>query len=483
MAFPSLDDFLLLDNDRYLVDVNIPSTNVPAWLLIRTLTFRTLLQRRVFGSDTLTKSTRLNGADGVIGKFRICQLLCHSALHNWRVLALLRIPQPIVIMGTTQRLHEDNGYFINPLHDHLVDLELPNTLLIEDLFEWRWPFPRRNHKILIQTPWRVLGKLQGKVRTRNIHRKLAETILLRVNTVLEGSPWGALEAGETSRITRYLACEMASMGWRIEKYRRLFLKVGLKLLIKEEAHYGAADSVAAIVAAKQIGAITAEYQHGAISSGHDAYNFGNKCIELSNWKAALPDYLLIWGVWWGPQARVPGRVKTIGFKRANKDSSLSSGSVSSTRIVYFGDGLDTDFSISSTLELSNLLGDRYEVVFRPHPLERESVADMVATGMTDPKIDDYATVDESADNSYAVVGELSTALFESVGRARKVIIWRTAKSVIAFPTSPFVEADSIEGVRNAIQNEAAANVEPEQLFEQNYINRYRGFIRDCGIKL
>lgn len=109
------------------------------------------------------------------------------------------------------------------------------------------------------------------------------------------------------------------------------------------------------------------------------------------------------------------------------------------------------------------------------------MADRVASGRACPRIDNYSTVAESAVNSDAVVGELSTALFDSVGRARKVIMWRTAKSIIAFPASPFLEADSLEGIRDAIQNADVVNCNPELLFSFHYTDTYREFLADCGL--
>ncbi|MDP3283726.1 MAG: hypothetical protein Q8M56_04810, partial [Desulfobacterales bacterium] len=345
---------------------------------------------------------------------------------------------PIVLMATGARLIERNGSYFNCLSDYFVAAAPNQTFVIEDLFGWKWPFPRHHTNVLLHTPLRVEGALSGRLRTggyRESARALVNLVSQRAENMLG---WNINEV-RRQWLQNICTSGAASLLPRYRTYRSFFKKTNAHLLIKEEACYGSADNASAILAARHLGMVTAEYQHGAVSAGHDAYNYAPAILNDHRYRQIFPDYFLTFGSWWGEQINAPVQKVVIGNPHRSETLGASACvSEKEQHILVLGDGRETIRYLEFCERLTATLGSIAEVVFRPHPEERASVWAKYPDGFAgNVRVDAHQDIYSSFREAGSVVSEVSTGLFEAIGLVPKVFIWDTPKARFGFPVHPF----------------------------------------------
>ena len=119
-------------------------------------------------------------------------------------------------------------------------------------------------------------------------------------------------------------------------------------------------------------------------------------------------------------------------------------------------------------------------MLRPHPLERERVwsqFDETSSGavVIDRTRDIYPTLSAA----FAVVGEISTGLFEAIGLAERIYLWATQKARYACPTHPFVEfGDGAELAERLLAPtaRAASSLDVESIWAPDWRGNYRRYL-------
>jgi hypothetical protein len=474
----SLRQILAIEDTPGLEDFVCPDTGIPMWALIRSVFISMIMSDRLYGTALVSEQGD-NGALGGASKVRKVSRIARSFFHN----ASTSIgDSPVVVMSSGARLALHDGYYFNCLGDYFVDSAPRSTLLIEEMFKWRWPFPRQYRKVLLHTPLRVVGALSGKRNARR-YRKSSEAL---VGLACERArALFGYEASDSQKTWMVRLCSTAggSLATRIDSYRRVFTRSGARLLIKEEACYGGADNVSAMVAAHQLGIKTAEYQHGSISAGHNAYNFGAALLESAAFRNTLPEYFLSYGAWWSSQVNAP--VKHVPLGSPHRAVMVGEGDLASDcrSVLVLGDGIDTAHYLLMANALAGQLADGFDVVFRPHPLERAAVMaahpDHLAGAV---KIDRNQDIYHSFKSCCAVVSEVSTGLFEAVGLVKNIFIWDTPKSRFAYPSHPFFRFQTVDQLANAVTagSGAISDEQSEQIWSPCWRARYRDFLVAVG---
>lgn len=242
---------------------------------------------------------------------KLAAIVSKAFIHNAYQLQTLNQDCPILIMATGARIVKNNGLYFNCLSDHFIAAAQDQTLAMEDLFNWKWPFPRHHRKVLIQVPLRVKGVVFGRMRASKFIEQSRALVNLACDRALKYTEWNA---GDHRReaMAKFCANRAGSLLPRYLMYKSIFKRMGTRLLIKEEACYGGADNATAVVAARHSGMMVAEYQHGSLSKGHNAYNFAQSVLDDSNYLQTLPDHLLVYGSWWGEQINAPVTKIVIG---------------------------------------------------------------------------------------------------------------------------------------------------------------------------
>lgn len=468
-----LHDILRAEDDAAILDFKCPESGYLLWPLARIQFLRFILSDLLYGTTLINMSGRTHRQAALT---TLTRALVHNAVHSRRLTA------PIMLMGTGLGHYRRDGLWFNRLADYFV-AACPASVTLEDFFEWRWPFPRHNQRVLFHAPIQVAGQLVGRLRMTRRHVELATELvgLVRARAKLY-LDWDLGEA-RADYLIGALARHAAAIPLKRRAYQNLLSRTGVRLLLKEEGCYGPSSIVLAV--AREMGIKSAEYQHGSVSSGNDAYNLSPILRNSPEYRKTLPDFFLGYGKWWNDQINVPvGKIVIGNPHRSEQVQGLAVPSDAQTDILLLGDGVDTERYLDFARELATSLGNRFRVVFRPHPLERE----WVATNLPDWRagsvwLDVNPDIYQSFLSAYAVVSEVSTGLFEAIGCAGRVFIWDTPKSRFCYPSHPFEAVASIEQLVARIEQpymESSA-VDPEDIWASGWRANYLRFLESTGI--
>lgn len=473
----TLDDILQVEDEAGLLDFKCSQTGILLWPMVRTPFFRAIMSDMLYG-------TPMSGAAPAVPKLKAIATLGKAVIHN--AIHGRHAKADIVLMATGMGGLIKDGVWFNRLCDHFAMANRDQTLVIEDFFNWQWPTPRHNDRMLFHAPIQAVAAALGRIACLEAHRSLSRRLIALVSQRAKQILGWDMGPERTAILVDLLARRYAAMPWLYRSYLSMLEQIAPKILIKEEACYG--PSAVLMWAAKDLGIATAEYQHGAISSGHDAYNLAPLLRNSSEYKKTLPDYFLGYGKWWNDQINVPVRKIAIGNPhRAEQIKRYADCSEQRrTDILVLGDGIETDLYVNLALELAERIKSEFSVVFRPHPLERAVVYAKYLNGTAGAvRIDKNDDIYKSFTTAHVVISELSTGLFEAVGLANKIFIWNTAKARFSFPNHPFrVFDDAGDLVRKLLQDDKN-ELTPEQnrgIWEPDWRATYQSFLADLGLK-
>jgi len=464
----SLQDILVIEDDERVPNIVCSKTGIPLWTAIRNSFLRTIISEYFYSSPIDQPVSH--------GSRRAAVALLRYGLHN----AIFERSRqtPICVMATGIGLHQTDGRWHNRLSDHFALAQPDSTWLVEDHHKWRWPFPRHFPHVRFHTPDQARASIAGRFLVRSEDRRQAETLLAIVCERAKKALNWEMDPVARSALVERAAQKAAAMPTAFGIYQRLFERLGTRLLLKEGGCYGPAAP--AIAAAKSLGITVAEYQHGAVSENHDAYNFSRAVSESAAYRACLPDIFLAFGEWWCRRFNAPVDRRAIGYPhRENRlsHSHLSSGN--KNQVLVLGDGIDTEKTLAFAQSLSALLRDGPEkVVFRPHPMERSAVLSRPAATIS---IDQESDLYSSLQRSHVVVGEHSTAIFESVGLADRIFVWDTPKSRLNLPHHPFARVHDPNELWYALRGGVEGKLADEEIrsiWATNWKVNYDSFVSE-----
>lgn len=181
----------------------------------------------------------------------------------------------------------------------------------------------------------------------------------------------------------------------------------------EDASYGHYSG--SIRIARERGIEVAELQHGWIGASHAAYNYGRAWFD-SPLTTSLPDTLLTFGDYWGQKLRHPGRIIPVGKPHLERAARAAIPYLERPhRLLVVSSVYERERLVAAAVLLRRLLPDDWEIAIRPHPTERTDAealfADALVHGVS---IDRERDVNASVASSKAVVGLVSTVLFEAL---------------------------------------------------------------------
>jgi hypothetical protein len=457
----SIKDLLQIENSPEIFSIFCPETGIPLWSVLRGRLHRLILGDLLYGKPFLDGWN----VEGTGSKSSMIAAVSKSFIYNAVKLQSIRQHYPVLLMATGARLIKTDGLYFNCLSDHFMSAAPQHTMAVEDLFNWRWPFPRIHENVLLQTPLRVHGVLRGRLRERSFRepaRALVDVALRRAQDYCDWTP----NRSTKHALDAYVENRAGSLLPRYEMYLSVFKKLGTRLLIKEEATYGGADNAAAIIAARHLGLSVAEYQHGSLSKGHNAYNFSDIAISNKIFLQTMPDCLLVFGSWWGAQINAPFKKVVIG--NPHRSEMLINMSTSATnqekKVLILGDGHETKLYLTICEQLASKLGRKFEIIFRPHPLERQRViADHAGAFTGNVRLDTHQDIYHSFRQVEVVVSEVSTGLFEAIGLVPRIFLLNTPKSSFAFPEHPFKAIADTNDLASNILDENSGRVVGQQI--------------------
>lgn len=199
-----------------------------------------------------------------------------------------------------------------------------------------------------------------------------------------------------------------------DEFGRLLDRVGPRRVYMQTAAYG--NRATEIALAHERGVEVAELQHGWIGSSHAAYNFGAAMRE-PDMVRCLPDTLLGYGEYWGRDIRFPGRFVPIGKPTLDRTVlEVRPWDERPQNVLFVSSNFEHDLVDSALLAVREALPADWNLVLRPHPVERATAAHRHAAVLSREGITLDLSVDggEALSQSRAVIGFSSTMLFEAL---------------------------------------------------------------------
>jgi len=467
----TLQDILVIEDTPEILSFRCPDTGYLLWPLIRNVFIRFIKSDLHYKEPLISDQRQPRPRKAYLSVLKAC---AHNAIKG------RQLRGDVLISSTGSHVLRD-GLFFNRLSDHFAIAASDRTITMESLpIDWRWPFPRANEKVLFDSPILGLSSLYGKFSVGDRHVKAATALVDFVATrAIKLIGW-SLSQKRRLFLVDVLSRNIASIPSSRSLYSRLFKRTGAKLLLRQLGSYGGSSIINII--ARENGLITAEYQHGSISSGHDAYNFSRTLCNNLDYIRTLPQFLLGYGTWWLEQLQNPSKKISIGNPfRTEVLKKPQVGEVKKRDILVLGDGIETPKYLDLCSSLADAFGEKYRVVFRPHPLEREQVGRKYGTRKGKVIWEWEKDIYEAFASTDILISELSTGLFEAIGLVRSVFLWDTEKARFAFPSHPFSTFasydDLVEKIASGKSGDLPASV-IESIWASNWEGNYRNFLKN-----
>lgn len=478
----TLPALLQVEDESALLDYACADTGILLWPHLRTVFYRMALADFLYGAP-LTGGSRT-----AVPLSRIAAYFIRAIWHNSVSHAMGRSAADVCLISSSVGHQIRQGRVFNRLSDHFAMQHTARSITIEEHFEWQWQQQRHNDRVLLHAPLQVANTIGSRLALRSRHRAIASELVAfvseRAENLLGWRPGPKREAALIDLAMR----KLAGMPQQILSYDKILKKIQPKVILVLGASYGPASTL--IVAARMRGIVTAEFQHGAIAPGHDGYNFAPTMRNSKQYQCSLPEHFLSYGAWWNGTINAPINMVAIGNPHRDQHLLRSTNGTECRRsVLLLSDGIDFDLYLQLAREITApLAAQGLRVMIRPHPVERSAIKIKYgqcidASIELDLRDDLYA----SLRNSYAVVSELSTGLFEAVGIAHKLFVWDTPKARFCFPTLPFDGFTSADTLIQLLQQDGAGELSAAQVeafWATNWEANYREFLEaNCGVTM
>ncbi len=468
----TLQDILIIEDHPEILNFRCPDTGYLLWPLIRNTFTRFIVSDLLY--ETPLASDQRQPRPGKAAGLAILKTFVHNAIKG-------NLRGDILISCTGAHILREGGLHFNRLSDDFALLLPEKTVTMEALFfDWNWPFPRINGKVLFDTPVLAFSFLAGKFCVRKKHLQVASALVDFVNKRSQEYLGWELSKQQKRFLVVFLSKKCAAIPAARLLYARIFKKTRARLLLRQLGVYEGSFIINTV--AKENGLITAEYQHGSVSSGHDAYNFSKTLCQAYEYRKTLPQFFLSYGTWWGDQINLPCKKICIGNPyRTEILKDINMERKQRTDILVLGDGVETEKYLALCSSLENAIGDKYRVVFRPHPWEREAVAAKYGKKRNQVYIEWKKELYNAFTSTDILVSEISTGLFEAIGLVQTIFLWETKKSRFCYPSHPFSTFESPEELVQKIQSGGEGTVSPlviESIWAPDWEKNYRNFLDD-----
>lgn len=466
---PSLHDLLEIENDPAFLEFRCARTGYLLWPLARQQFLRQLI------SDLYYKHAPLLTPVGVVPARQALKALPMALLHNWR---RGKMRGDVLVLGTGGGNFLRDGRWFNRITDYLALASPADTVSIEGVVDWHVPEPRWTERLGYWLPWQIVITLAGRLLLRDEHVTDAKRVLGRARQRAEALFGLRISDSSMGMLTSLIARKIARLPIMREAYCRMLESVRPRLVLLEEGCYG--DRSVFNHVAREMGVRVAEPQHGMVSGGHDAYCYAPLLRESESYRRYLPHDFLGYGRWWNEQINVPVDKWVVGHPHySERRRALNQAVEGAGDILILSDGVEFPLYLALADELSRLLGNRYRVVLRPHPLERERVyKDYPDSRAGEVIIDRNRDIYQSFASAYVVAGEVSTGLFEAIGVVTKVLLWETPKACFSYPRHPFSSFVDAKTFVDAIliPEVGVATVAQEDIWASDWRGNYRTYL-------
>lgn len=463
-----LQNILAVEDDSTFLDFRCPETQFLLWPLIRQEFIQSIISDLVYKNEPLISLSQKRDYPKAASTLLKAQY--HNLTHRYT-------SNEVLLMASGAGLILRDGKWFNRLSDYFALSYLDKTLVLEDFFHWNWPCSRVNKKVLYNAPFQVQVALLGKLKLKSSDMALGKEIVRHFKTRAKNILNWDLKPADCQVFENRMARKIAELPVKKRMYERFLAKNNIKVAVKEEGCYG--HSSIFNTTAREMGIVVAEYQHGAINAGHDAYNVAPRLMKSDEYQRTLPQFFLSYGEWWHQYLKLP--VQKIAIGNPHRSTQVSSLPIQPNKsdILVLGDGVETELYVDLAIFLSKNL-TQWNVVFRPHPLERNKLQSLFARKPASTvSIDVHLDIYRAFCNAHVVINEVSTGLFEAVGLADRVLIWDTPKSRFYYPNHPFATFTNAEDLLDKITDGNTGLItdkEAHSVWKDGWEKNYKNFI-------
>ena len=469
MSRPSLAQLIEIENDPIFLEFRCPRSGVLLWPLVRNQFLRQLI------SDLYYQQSPLVAAVPAVPRRQALGALGRVLGHNLRQ---GRMSGDVLVVGTGAGHFQREGRWFNRITDYLAQESPASTVSVEGVVDWHVPHPRWNQRVVYWLPWQGAITVAGRLLTCDVHVRAAREVLEFARQRASQLLGLTIADSNMGMLVGMLARKLARLPVMQCAYRRLLERVQPRLILLEQACYG--DFAPFNQVAREMGIRVAEPQHGMVSGGHDAYCYAPVLRESEAYRACLPHDFLGYGAWWNSQINVPVQKWVIGNPHYSEQRrSISPAPGVQKDILLLGDGIEFSLYLALAQELAQLLRGRYRIVLRPHPLERAEVQLRFPEGRAgDVLIDPNRDIYSSFATAHAVVGEVSTGLFEAQGIVGRVLLWETPKARFSYPQHPFCGFADARALVEALQTPEGeySALLAEEIWAPDWAHNYREYL-------
>lgn len=470
----TLEELLEFENDARFLDFRCAVTGVLLWPAVRNQVIRLIISDLVYGDSPLIDIGSRRGAASIA--LTGLRTACRNGFRRPR-------RSSVLILATGAGMLERNNLFFNRFTDYFSEALEGETCTIEGVSGKILPLPRAVANVFFSTPAKTLLSLRARVAAASSKRYLevaSRLISLAEERAAKILGWN-MSPERKNWLMQFCARQLASYPLRKKNFEEWVHKVRPRLLLVEEGCYG--HMAITNATAHQMQLPVAEYQHGMVTRGHDAYNVAKILLNSADFRKTQPDYFLSYGAWWNNQFNSP--VKRISIGNPHRSETIgelsSANKIAKKTILILGDGIETGLYLTFCRDLHAKLDLNFDVLFRPHPLEREHVLKLNKEHLGSLKVDHEPDIYVSLSKSDTVIGEVSTGLFEAVGLARRIFVWGTPKSRFGLPDHPFSSFKTAADLALMLSDPGKGSVSDEAMeavWASDWQTRFKNFV-DC----
>ncbi len=400
----SMDSLLSIEDNEDILQFRFQFKNIPMWPFIRFFCFESAIEE----ANNIESQWRNSKKNNFI---KLLVYFVLSYIYNpFRSMNKKR--NNIIIFGTDiSNIKIGNRYF-NRLNELFATCFEDLSIVIEQSDNYKFRRPKSFKRIYYHDWIRIKARLLSifSLHSQKNRKRIDECI----NYVKKYFPYNF----KTNYVWDKVKCILLSTELKIpflyKEYYRLLNKVKPAVVLLEEGHSGSLLSVL-IKCAHDLNIHISEFQHGIISINHPAYNYG-KGIISSNKISFLPHSFLCYGNYWKDNMRTPSEIKIIGNPYLTEFIATKKKKITSTKkiILFVSAAVDPINTINYVLNLKKKIDfNRYQIIFRPHPLERH-IANELYSELYDEIEVDIGNLYTLFNKTDFLIGEISTTIFEAL---------------------------------------------------------------------
>lgn len=465
-----LEDFLTIEDDPEILNFRFECDDMLMWPFIRYLLFQDILLAREYNTFNTIETDTFNN-------YNKLKYIYHSFKHSPFQMKFSK-PFRMIMFGSGVANTKVNTKYFHRVMDHFAFLHTDETLSIESSRNRKYLSPRHFPHVCYHDSIFIIGYIASKCkRSKSVDLQTIHNLIRYLQEKCDHT----LNKSDL----RYLETQLIRLSKVIHVYRcfyrRLFDRFKPEILFQEDASYGFNSFI--LKWAKERNIITVEPQHGALSKNHPAYNYGKAISSSGIYSQYLPDYFLSYGELWNDLMNFPVKKITVGnpnYSERLEEIDVQPDKRSKTRILILSAQTVSNLTVKMALDLVALTDEtRFDIVFRPHPLEWPLIEKSYPELLTHERIqmDTEENLYASLLNADFAIGFNSTSLFEALGLCKAVYVFEHPGNELDMPRALFKRFPSVEELLHLIQSHSAEDeIDTDYIWEPNWEANYKRFM-------